>query len=246
MYYLKITAPSHDIKWSSLLHIINVLTENKNWPIRAIFTKMLWHRFERDWIYSGNWFEVYQIHVQSTNVHSIPSNTTWNIFAYNNDNERKPNQSALMKQHWALSSRTEFTCQCNCKICVNERIALAAAFVLCNIFRVPLFLFVRRMVKWYRCNSRHRKETLFLGTCKQKTLNNGTKYIYAECGLLKIEWKTANLPKSHLHFVLGPIYSAKQIISFSILFAFICLPQIFSFLSKIFAFGESGWYCYRI
>lgn len=85
-----------------------------------------------------------------------------------------------------------------------------------------------------------KKNSSYFGTCKRKILNNGTKCICAECGLLKIQLKTIAF-RSRANLFSKTNNKFCYFICFSI-----CLPRIFSFLSKIFAFGESGSYCYRI
>lgn len=96
---------------------------------------MLWHRFERDWIHPGYWF---QLCIKDTSnprsiLYSIPSNEyKRHELLANNDDERRTKQSALMKQHRIV--KRELTCQCNYEICANERTA-SVAVVLCNILR---------------------------------------------------------------------------------------------------------------
>lgn len=85
-----------------------------------------------------------------------------------------------------------------------------------------------------------KKRTLFFGTCKRKTLNKMERNTFVpNAAYSQNTVKNREFTKLHLHFVLGPIYSAKQIISFVILYAVIFgCHEYFVFCQKYLHLGN--------
>lgn len=73
---------------------------------------------------------------------------------------------------------------------------------------------------------------------KQKKKNKKKKMI--ENSTVPRVHKNREFTKFHLHFVLGPIYSVKQIISLLFNLLLFAYHEYLVFCQKIFAFGDSG------